>query len=754
VREQRRVLAAGGGQKWVQPPPGVVDVTRPGWAALRPPTGRLPEQVRGRDEIGSMLRGLARAPDGQVHVLVGLGGTGKSTVALSLADEAPQWGIPVWWVPAADAANVRASLLSLARECGASAVEVAEALAGGRGAADLLWRFLQNRRGWVLIFDNADDPSALAVDGAEAGSGAGWIRPSQAGLVVVTSRVSSQRVWGRHAELHTVGWLDAVTGGQVLADMAPGAGSTDDASMLSDRLGGLPLALHHAGSQLASDFTPEQTFKGYAQALNHRFGQMMGPETDDPRDIVTSTWELSLDALASSGYPQARDLLRVLSCLAPAVLIPARMLNLAVLGRACRNAGAGAADGLNALASVGLITASPGPGKTRPGWIVHPLVTQTSRLYLEDGDIARAGGVAVALLASAAPRRYDRVKSWSAWVQLVPHQRAVYEYLAGKLADTDLAALVRVTVSTARAFVWAGSYSASLVLAEYALGYSVRLGLIHPDVMSLRFRVASAQRYCGRYAEAEEGFRGVFADRQQVLGPEHPRTLDTRYEIGRVLLAQGKYQQAETEFRDLLTDRTRILGPSNQGTLAIRNQIARLLAAQGDFEQAETEFRDLLTDRTRVLGPSNPATLDTRYEATRVLAARGHYEQAEQQYRELLADRLRFQGRDHPHILSTRYGIADALLAQGESEQARQEFLDVLADRLRTLGPDHPSTLNARYGIARTLEAQGQYQEAGQQYQDVLAGRLRILGPDHPDTRLAKESSAALEKYLNNPLSS
>ena len=106
--------------------------------------------------------------------------------------------------------------------------------------------------------------------------GAGWIRPTKAGLVVVTSRLADLRDWGRHAEVHTVGWLSAADGAQILADLAPAAGPLSEAMALAERLGGLPLALHHAGLALASDFAPEHTFAGYSAALQNRFGELMG----------------------------------------------------------------------------------------------------------------------------------------------------------------------------------------------------------------------------------------------------------------------------------------------------------------------------------------------------------------------------------------------------------------------------------------------------------------------------------------------
>ncbi|MEU1728351.1 hypothetical protein ACNF49_40620 [Actinomadura sp. ATCC 39365] len=59
-------------------------------------------------------------------------------------------------------------LLALAAELGASATEIEEARTGRRDAADVLWRRLEERTGWLLVLDNADDPATLEVAGAGA----------------------------------------------------------------------------------------------------------------------------------------------------------------------------------------------------------------------------------------------------------------------------------------------------------------------------------------------------------------------------------------------------------------------------------------------------------------------------------------------------------------------------------------------------------------------------------------------------------
>ena len=726
--------------------PGSDETAGAGLTALRAPTGRLPEHVRGRDELLARLRALAQQPDGRVHVLAGLGGTGKSTVALQVAEEMTRAGRAAWWVPAVDASTLTARLMGLARDLGASRSEVAETLNGQRDPASLLWRFLEPRLGWLLIFDNADDLGALTVGGNDAASGAGWLRPTASGLVVVTSREQDPQAWGRHAELHPAGWLDPVTGGQVLADLAREAGPAEDAATLSERLGGLPLALHHAGSQLASPFAVEKTFAEYVRALDTRFGQLMGRGAVDDRTAVTRTWELSLDSLAARGRPQARLLLRVLSCLAPAVLIPARMLDLGVLGRLCPDEADGAAEGLAALASVGLIATSAGPVGTRPGVTVHPLVSETSRVQLDSEDPAQVDGIVVALIAAAAAELGpDRPEDWPAWDQLVPHLNALNGYLARRLTSDDLAALSGVSAKAAQAFVWAGSYVASQELAESALRYATRLGADHPAVLALRFWLASAHEYRGEYAEAEREYRDALAAEIRVKGPDHVDTLSLRSDIAKMLAEQGKYEQAEKEYRDVLSIMLRVLGADHQNTLATSYNIGRMLAKQGQYEQAEKEYRDVLAARLRVLGPDHPSALTSRYEAARMLVEQGKYEQAEKEYRDVSSAMLRVLGPDHRHALIARYEVAWTLAEQGKYEQAERGYRDVLADEIRVNGSDHPETLTTRHEIARMLAARDRREEAEQEYRDVLAARLRVLGPNHPDTRATEDSLAALE---------
>ena len=307
--------------------------------ALFPPPV-LDVEPRGREQVIDELAGLALAPPGHAVVLAGLGGSGKSTVARAVAARALAQDRRAWWVPAADAVSVTQLLLGLAGELGASRGQVEDALAGRLNPSDVLWQQLENTAGWMLVLDNADNPAALAAGDRPVHSGSGWLRSTAAGLVLVTSRVGDPQRWGPVARIVRLDSLDQADGAQVLLDLAPGAGDRADAESLSGHLGGLPLALHQAGSYLASPFAAEVTFAQYRQALSVRFGELLGRGEED-RAKVIATWELSLDALQAQGIGQARLLLRVLSCFASAVPVPPLLLDRDVLAAHVRKHGRG-----------------------------------------------------------------------------------------------------------------------------------------------------------------------------------------------------------------------------------------------------------------------------------------------------------------------------------------------------------------------------------------------------------------------------
>lgn len=386
VRQDRARRPADTAQKKSDPAAGVASAvsvesaitTRPAVTRLPPPVGLLPFPVRGRHKLIEILVGLAAVPDGRVHVLAGLGGSGKTTIALEVARLHQEAGGLVWWVRASDAAALRQGLLSMAQDLGVTNAEIQEALTDGINLADVVRPRLEEIHGWLLVLDSANDPDAFSMRDR--------LWPPESGLLLVTSRDGSEGRWGSLSTLHRVGPLEDNAGGKVLLDLAPNAGKASEAAKLAHQLGGMPLALHIAGRYLDSIYATWHTFADYRQELVNEPKILLGDSEGNlggPGSLAR-IFQVSLERLTGQGFGQARDILCVLSCFEPSVPLPPTLLNSAIL-----DSSFGGHDqveaGLSGLSSVGLIDGyEPGEDADRSAVTTHPLVAETIRLQTGD----------------------------------------------------------------------------------------------------------------------------------------------------------------------------------------------------------------------------------------------------------------------------------------------------------------------------------------------------------------------------------
>lgn len=364
------------------PDAGVPGTTVPG-LSLGPPFPAT--AVRGRTRL---LEELSTAMDSggmSPHVLTGPGGFGKTTVAAALAEHARDRGRRVFWVRSCD---VAAGLLEAAVETGGERSEAEEVRDSPRRAARWVWQHLdRSPEPWLLVFDNADRPEELGPQ-HRPGEQAGLLRSSQAGFVLVTSRVDDAALWAP-AQVHTVVELDNAAAGAALADHA-GEEALPGAEELAERLGGVPLALALAGRILA---THRMLFPD-ARALRKRLDEdgatqldslaeplLTGP--DARRLLLSGVWQLSLELVARQ-EPQAPSLLRLLAILGgEGTPVPLRRLVPEILRNEplCLSDEAECVRVVNTLAVHGLVSIVRREKDTELH--LHPLVSEAARVRME-----------------------------------------------------------------------------------------------------------------------------------------------------------------------------------------------------------------------------------------------------------------------------------------------------------------------------------------------------------------------------------
>jgi tetratricopeptide (TPR) repeat protein len=731
---------------------------------------QLDHPVRGRKALVSALLG---AP-GTTRVLCGLGGAGKTTVALAAAHQARTKGVDVWWVTASDEAQLNDGMRALADNLGADRDRMRDAWSGEGGhAPDLVWELLALRTGpWLLVIDNADDVRLLAVDG-RVSAGVGWVRPPpEQGRVLITSRIHEASVWGSWVRVTAIDDLPTEQAAAMLRDRAGNAAGTDDeAAALAARLGSLPVWLHQAGLYLArarrrAPWSGEprypRTFEEYRVAVDDRLAELVekpvpGPTPTSPREQLDGVWEMTLDLLADEGLPHARSLLYLFAHFADAPIPYAVVLSPDALAESPvfrLEAHDDLQQGVDALANTGLLTKqTPDDGQDDSSHTVtlHPTVSEVIRalpgVRTHRSEYLRlaASGLASGLNEPAGPR--DPIEPrHQTFFQAASFHLSRLGTLAPTLPDATVTPIAEALTTTAVACVKAAISGGQDGLAEVVVSQIMPLTVhLHPDhraALDLRFEHARVKARRQTLAEAEAEYRAVLAEFQRVCGQDSPDALATWSNVALMIRLDERLGEAEAEYRDLLAVHQRKSGPTHSDTLRIRQDIADILRTRGQLDQAEAEYRTLLAIRQRKSGPTHSDTLDIRRGIANVLHNRGQLDQAEVEYRAILSAKRMMAGQDNSTLLGARWDVAWILSERQQLTNAEAEYREILAEWLRVKGPDHNDTLTLRKRLTDVLERQGRLPEAEAEYRSLYTDQTRILGENHATTMATRHALA------------
>ncbi|GLY92956.1 ATP-binding protein [Actinoplanes sp. NBRC 103695] len=636
----------------------------------------LPERVRGRKSLLATLAEYRR--QGGLVVLAGAGGTGKSTLARELVRSAAVHGQqddPAWEVSAVTAGGLVDGLRAVAAGLTSDQATVAEIGAATPESPDQLWRLLDDApAGWLLIVDNADELEMLGRPGRDGGreaepvrDGTGWLRVARTGLVLVTSRHRSRDRWPAKASVIDVGQLEDDAAAAILLDLAPRAGPKSEARDLARRLGKLPLALRLAGLYLNSPYAPHNTFRGYHAALDAdpRFVRAAETAADNPaaveRMMLMRTWELSLDALAARGMPQARPALRLLSCFAAGESIP-----LALLGNRLDSFLAACVRGaappslrqlLEGLDNLGLITlAEPGSrrrGITGPGIRVHAVVADTNRQHLLETR-AKAHErliriTAVTLIATELDGLSpDRLSAWAKYRLLTPHLQALLTHSAPRLDDAALITLATTSEHAAQAYGYMDRAQAGITLLRSLL--DARSAWNEPVAETRLEAWQQLARLLGSSthpAEAERIWLEVLKVRSGSWPADSAVVLAARHNVLDARRRQLSWEQVRPDYEELLAQQRRVLGADFRLTLMTRQLTAIEVGWQGDWPAAERLLRTVAADATRTYGENGFITLIARSNHIESLRRSRPGAEADNEARRLRGHLEETLGKDH-----------------------------------------------------------------------------------------------------------
>jgi tetratricopeptide repeat protein/NB-ARC domain-containing protein len=658
------------------------------------------------------------------EALHGLGGVGKSQIAVEYVyRHATEYDL-IWWIPAEEPMQIQTALVDLAKRLklpvepsrDTAVPAVMEALESG-----------EPHPNWLLIFDNADRPEDVRS-----------FFPRRFGHILVTSRNAQ---WSTVADAVEVDVFTRDESRQLLQRRNREM-SDSDADRLAEALGDLPLAVEQAAAWRAET---GMSADEYLRLFEDKRAELL--ETAPPPDYqvaVAAAWNVSLDRLRREN-PGALDLLRVCAFFAPEPI------------------------SRNLLASVQELSSFPELEETLRDPILlsraireinryslaridhrndtiqlHRLVQLALRNQLTDEERETVRHAAHVILASSDPNQADRVENWPRYSDLMPHVRAC------QAVDCENQWVRRLAINIAVfLYAWGDPNGAGEMAAELVQYWTDKLGEAHRDTLMAARWQGRALREVGRFKEARVvGERTLLLLREH-LGEDHEDTLLAAHAVASDLRAKGDFKAARVLNEDAYRRAQARFGDDDPDTLAAANNYALSLRLVGDFQTARRLDEDTWRRKVGILGENHRHTLLTLDNWSVDLRECGEWVRACEVQEETVSRFRTHVGPRHPMTLAATKNLAVARRRAGDDRNAfslAQEAFDGFRGRY---GERHPDAMSAAMNLSINLRQVGDLDPAQELGMHVHRLYEQAWGAEHPFSLAAATNLAGTLRMLD-----
>lgn len=673
------------------------DPAHPVFSVPYPPKGA---QMVGRDDdvlaIRAQLTGGPRTALGRTAALQGFGGVGKTQLAVEYAYRyRREYPSGVIWINADQ--SIGSQLLRLGEEARWVAPEADQVF-----RLEVARRRLRTCPGCLIVLDNVrsvDDIQPYLPDPLLESHLLVTSRTEQEGFVPIRLRTLDPE--------QALGMLVREAGRE-----PEGEAEREEARLIAQRLGGLPLALELAGAYLRAR---PIAWRKYRKLLEHNLRSAL------PRRLLSFTRHeadlygtLKVDEAVFRDEPRLRGIMDLLVCSAPSPM--GQPLLAALLG----------VDDPTALAgplALGVALGLLKPSRDGELYEVHALVAKVRRegMRLErrgrwlEGGARRIGDWFEGQLdAFANPRLFEgEADHLAAW------RENAERWVPGEAC--------RLTWLLHYPFYHRGRYPEARTWLDRALERCGRPGTDPQLKASVLVGLANVDFQMNRLGEALRHAEAALAIREEVLGADDPATASALSDVSVILRGLRDNPRALEFGKRALGIRLRRLGKADPGTAESANNLALVYRAMDENERALRYARRALAIYRRSLGREHPYTATAYGNVGATLHNLKRYEEAWRYAARSLRIRLRVLGGLHPSTATSYHNAGASLRQLGRLEEARRHLRRAARIRVQLLGFAHTNTCLTIQILADVLAALGRRDEA----LGALDRLLSRIGPRH-----------------------
>jgi tetratricopeptide (TPR) repeat protein len=655
------------------------------------------------EELEEIRRNFQEEKNVSLQAVIGIGGIGKTAIALEYAY---RYGFKyecVWWVNAESAATIESNYSEFAnkkRIVDAASMDV---------VVQAVKNWMLQHDKWLFVYDNAEELATL--DKYLPGDNPGQRH------ILITSR---NNVWHSIATTVDTEVFSPEDAKAFLDDYTKLTDTTKQEELI-EALGRLPLALEQAAAYIYN--VRETTYASYLEQYKRTHLEILKRYPNTENKTVYTTWNISFDKIMSES---AKQLLNLCAFFASENLPyrwfaeTAEFLPEPLQTDVKDELQFG--DIRTELIRYSLVRIER--DKISMHCLMQEVIRDSLRSEQQDWILP-----CLRILNKLMFSDFSMAESRAYFLEFVPHIVSVTRLSTEKETEEtgNLYAFLGYGfyewAEYLQALEW---YQKALVIREKVLGKE------HPDTATICNNIAGVYNKQGKYAQALEWYLKALNINEKVLGKAHPSTASTYNNIAAVYDDQGKYDMALEWYLKALNIFEKVLGKIHPSTATIYNNIAIVYHNQGKYAEALELYFKALAIREKVLGKDHPDTASTYSNIALVFDNQGKYDEALEWNLKALAIYEKVLGKEHPYTATIYNNIAVIYSNQVKYAEALEWYLKALTIKEKILGKDHPDTANTYNNIAVVYDNQGKYAEALEWYQKALDIFSNILGVEHP----------------------
>ncbi len=633
----------------------------------------------GRESLLTSLReGLASGkPTAVTQAISGLGGVGKTQLSLEYAYRHMEQYDVVWWIRSENSETLAGDYAQLANKLGLPEAEQTEQ----RITVAAVREWLEHNPKWLLIFDNAEDPSGLQD----------YLPRLRSGHTLITSR---SRDWRNVATALEIKVLEPE---EAIDFLLKKTGQTDSSSAaaLAETTGCLPLALEQSGDYI--DETGISLADYLALFTQHR--KDLWQQTEPPDDYhatVATTWNLSFKKIEQAS-PGSIEILNLCAFLAPDN-IPKSLLTEGTEHIPSPLAEV-LADSLEFNKAIKFLRQYSLLEVTGELLSLHRLVQTVIRDRLSEQEQATWAKAAVTLVEEAFPDESDDVRNWPECVRLISHA-----LITANHAETlGIAPAVTSDLldKSGKYLLAKAEYSEAKTLFERALRIAeVEYGSNHPTVANRLNNLGFLLNVMADFRGAKEYYEHELLIYEKEYSPHHPEVDVCLNNLGRVLQQMGDLQGEKEHFERALRIDENAYGPDNLKVAIRVNNLGGVLEKMGDFQGVKEHYERALIIGEKEYGPNHPQVAIYLNNLGSVLSKMGDFQGAKEYFERALKIDEKAYGPNHPNVAFDLNNLGLVLKEMGELQGAKENIGRALEIFRLFLGEDHPSTVKVRENLA------------------------------------------------------